>query len=34
MSRWEVVKIILLSIVISAGMIGVPVLAWTLALTQ
>jgi len=34
MSRWEVAKKILVVLAISAGMIGVPVLAWTLALTQ
>ena len=34
MSRWEVAKKILLALAISAGMIGVPVLAWTLALTR
>jgi len=34
MSRWEVVKIVLLSLLISAGLIGIPILAWAFALTQ
>jgi hypothetical protein len=34
MSRWEVVKLMLLSLVISTGIIGAQVLAWTLVLSQ
>jgi len=34
MLRWEVAKTVLLAIAISAGMIGVPALAWMMALTR